>query len=73
MSRTPTQSAPERERDVRRTRNEGARRVLRARQLTDVIRDARRRDRRAGSGRTFPARERVTAFAGRVRRLARRP
>jgi hypothetical protein len=75
MSRSPRRSLRDRQRDVRKTRTEGARRVLRARQLTDATRDREPLEGRppAPASRPFPSRHRVTALAARVRRLGRRP
>jgi hypothetical protein len=64
-------SPRDRERDIRRTRTEGARRAIRARQAKDVRDDARRfgRPRELGQH-SFPGGSRVARFAERVRRLS---
>ena len=58
MLSTRTRSQRDHERDIRRTRTEGARRALRSRQST-------------GAKRTFPSSDRVDSFAARIRRPAR--
>jgi hypothetical protein len=62
----------DRERDIRRTRTEGARRAIRARQAQDVRDDAWSfgRPRELGQ-RRFPGRSRVVRFTERVGRLSR--
>ena len=72
MSRPSNRLRSDQERDLRRTRNEGARRVLRARQVADAERDegaAGRRRARLGQ-RVFPVSQ-LSAFAARVKRLGR--
>jgi hypothetical protein len=71
--RTRKRSPRDRERQVRRTRTEGARRAIRARRATDVGDDARAlaRPRERLGQRSFPGAGRVARLAERVRRLSR--
>jgi hypothetical protein len=72
VGRSRPRSQRDRERDIRMTRSEGARRALRANQATDL------RGHASSSGRpserdqlSFPSRSSVVRFAERIRNLSR--
>jgi hypothetical protein len=69
--RSRKRSPREREREIRRTRTEGARRAMRARQSQDVPDDPLSSGRPRGLGRlSFPGGARVARFAERVKRIS---